>query len=158
LTEHDQQGAQVAKGAILMGRWILAVSSAAAIVAAVVVGPLGTSAAPPYVYGCTPAAYNNATGYILRIDAYNGSATTSNATLKALAGDGTIITTFLGGIPATKTFVAGISVPANSFPSSSSSTIPGSVRVVSNVPLVATISHLISAGVNQPIGCAPLLP
>ena len=51
----------------VMRRLIFAVASAVALVAALAVGPLGTAAAAPYVYGCTPASLNAQPAYCLEI-------------------------------------------------------------------------------------------
>jgi hypothetical protein len=61
--------------------------TAAGLLIAVVAGPLSTSAAAPFVYGCAPATEVGST--LSRVTLYNGSATTANVTMKLLAFDGT---------------------------------------------------------------------
>ena len=139
-----------------MRRLILVASSVAALAAAVVAGPLGAASAP-YVYGCTPATYYAEASYGAFVAIYNGSATTSNFILKVLAGDGTIVQSSPTTLPATKTTLVAYIVPIRAIPGPGDSTIPASVRLVSNVPLAVTLTHTIS-GVHLPIYCSPLLP
>ena len=141
-----------------MRRWIVGMAIAGALVGALAVGPFGAVAAAPYVYGCTPAAYYYGSAYSGDVVIYNGSATTSNVTMKVLTGDGTIRLSSPLVIPATKTNFFRINIPPNSAPHIEDSTFPATVRLVSNVPVAATYTHEISAGVNVPIYCSPLLP
>jgi hypothetical protein len=132
-----------------MRRWILIATSAVGMVAALAMGPLGGAAAAPYVYGCVPALYYPQTSYLALLQIYNGSASTANVTHKILAGNGTLLNATLidgppvtSSIPATRTETFLYTNPDSTFITSmNEGTKPASVRIVSNVPVSATLSH-----------------
>jgi hypothetical protein len=150
-----------------MRRWINATVIAVTFAAAMAVGPLGAGAAPPYVYGCTPAQeFNSATLYSVSLSIYNGSSSTANLTHKILAGNGTILNSIFAGalaLPVTSTLgptdtavfawgtVAG-------FASKTDGTVPASIRIVSNAPISATYSHDVATGNSRPVVCLPQQP
>lgn len=137
-----------------MRRSFLVSASAAALLVALAVGPFGAAATGPYVLGCTPVSFFNsgtATTYQVSLSIYNGSASTANVTTKVLAGDGTIRNGSLSGtiiylppvtstIPATKTAAFRWS-GATGVPAMDNPNVEASVRIVSNVPVSATLSH-----------------
>jgi hypothetical protein len=126
-----------------MRRWIVAAASTVALVAALAAGPFGAAAAVPYVYGCTPAAYYAGTAYFAELAIYNGSASTATITHKLLAGTGALLAGLptTSSLPATHTSVALFTVPAFTDPGEAVATTPAAVRIVSNVPVSATLSH-----------------
>jgi hypothetical protein len=146
--------------------------SALALVVAVALGPLGSAGEAPYVYGCTPVLFFNDSGSLrawrVSLSIYNGSAATANITTKVLAGDGTIMNGSLLGsasyippvtssIPATRTAVFSFAL-YDGIPGMSDSTVPASVRIVSNVPVSATLSHEITAADWRPNVCTDQVP
>jgi hypothetical protein len=151
----------------LVRRWILTAASAAALAAAMAVGPFGAAAAAPYVYGCTPATMRGPmVNYDLSLTIYNGSATTANLTHKILAGNGAILNAGSGlnvlpttsTLPATHTAAFEWSTPQGE-PSATGGTLAGSVRIVSNVPVAATLNHDPTETEDwKPIPCMPMQP
>ena len=131
-----------------MFRPILVAISGIALASAMVVGPFGAIAGAPYVYGCTPASNSETSDvYFANLSIYNGSASAANLTIKILAGNGSILNPVLGPVPIpvmqtlppTHTtvhwfFTAG-------FGDETDGTVPASIRIVSNVPVSATLSH-----------------
>ena len=72
-----------------MRRLIVMAATVAALVVAVVIGPMGTAAAGPYVFGCTPLNWQGFAGNPrAALTIYNGSAATANLTHKVLSGNG----------------------------------------------------------------------
>jgi hypothetical protein len=149
-----------------MRRWILVASTLAGLVAALAVGPFGAAAAAPYVYGCTPANYDNGyAGYTVVLTIYNGSATTANLTHKILASNGTILNDNYPGLAVTSALPATTTVfftfPTTGGPSAiNDGTIPASVRIVSNVPVAPKLSFdLTNTGHDwKETDCTPLQP
>jgi hypothetical protein len=151
-----------------MRRWIIGAASAAGLVAALSVGPFGAAAAPPYVYGCTPAMFEGttATSYIVSLSIYNGSSSTANLTHKVLAGTGAILNSSMFMPPPVTSSIGPTQTqvlewgPPQGFPGPTNATVPASVRVVSNVPVSATLSHAMTMLATDwtPIVCTPQLP
>ena len=146
-----------------MRRLITLAASAASLLAAIALGPLGAAASPPYVYGCTPATYYaNNTGYLVFLSIYNGSAATANLTHKVLAGDGTNLNAFFAvtqtsTLPPTHTSIRFWTAPG-SYPLETNNSVPASVRIVSDVPVAATLNHNTPGAAWQPVDCKPFLP
>lgn len=152
-----------------MRRWILSAGGVLALAAALAVGPFGAAAAGPYVYGCTPAAYyNTGTSYIVGLMIYNGSASTANVTHKILAGTGQVLND-PGNVSGTGFFtIAALStLPATHTssrrfmtrfgrPNEGDATVAASVRIVSNVPVSATLTHELAPDILVP--CTPQQP
>jgi hypothetical protein len=144
-----------------MHRLIVGITSAAALVTALVVGPFGAAAAAPYVYGCTPASYFVTDAYWTQLSVYNGSAATANSLVKELAGNGALLNIDATPLSPTQTKDQYFLVLPNASPSVENATVPASIRIVSNVPLAATLSHLSAVRGSSPklaIPCSPLLP
>ena len=146
-----------------MRRWIEGAVSLAALVGALAVGPFGAAAAPPYVYGCTPAGYfsDQAPAYVVELAIYNGSASTANLTHKVLAGNGTILNSAYS-IPLTSilppTHTSGIveyAVHGTVKPTEPNGTLPYSVRIVSDVPISATLTHRFDLENRVAVTCTP---
>ena len=127
-----------------MRRSILVATSAIALAGAMAIGPFGAAAAAPYVYGCTPANFRTTEIAGVSLSIYNGSASTANLTHKVLAGNGTQLNTALtvpivSMLPPTHTkdlFWYG----QGRTPDEGDNAIASSVRIVSNVPVSATLS------------------
>jgi hypothetical protein len=150
-----------------MRRSILVAASGLALVAAMAIGPFGAAAAAPYVYGCTPATLflSGNVPHILSLSIYDGSATSASLTIKVLSGDGHILNgdaapllpPLAHALPATHTFewawnTFGVSGETNA-------TIASSIRIVSNVPVSATLSHDIFHDSHwTPVVCSSLQP
>jgi hypothetical protein len=164
-----------------MRRTLMVCASAVALVMALAVGPFGAAAAAPYVYGCTPVTpFNSTTStiYYVALSIYNGSATSATVTTKVLAGNGSILNQNLNGtvpyfpppppftatLGATKTLTYSWGnfggVPATD------ATVAAAVRVVSTVPVSATLSHAYPYTGAPPVGtddwrhvvCTPQVP
>jgi hypothetical protein len=133
----------------------------AGLVVALFVGPLGTTAATPFVYGCAPAASNVASPTVSKVTLYNGSAAIANITMKLLASDGTNLSGLMS--PAGSTFAIAAtnsrwvdwSNPA--VDPAFDNTIPSTARVVSDQSIAVGID--IDAGSNETIfPCSYLHP
>jgi hypothetical protein len=125
---------------------------AAALLGALLVGPLGASATAPFVYGCTPAARVTAGGNIgSTVTLYNGSAATANITMKPLAFDGTNLSALMHpagsvfSILPTTTRVVETDSPMTVDPAVDN-TIPSTVRVVSDQSIAVGIMVETPAG------------
>lgn len=150
-----------------MRRLILSAASAIALVAALAAGPLGAAAGAPYVYGCTPASLYTTSSitYTMQLSVYNGSATGTSLTLKILSRNGTILNPgspynslpTTANLPARNTYMQLWATRAGA-PSSTNGTIAASVRIVSAVPVVATLGHDVPTADWKPIACMPIQP
>jgi hypothetical protein len=156
-----------------MRRSILIATGAMALAGAMAVGPFGAAAAAPYVYGCTQASYGATGDYQEALAIYNGSGATATLTHKFLAGNGTIVNNLVdaivggveGGHPPTTSSL----LPTHTkvlrwlshgfFPDESDASTPATIRLVSNVPVAAVLTHGIFI-VDSPIAipCLPLQP
>jgi hypothetical protein len=152
-----------------MRRSILVAASGIALAAAALIVPFGATAAAPYVYGCTPATIYNtdSSTYIVSMTIYNGTASSAHLTHKILEGNGSILNQFAGGayvLPLTS-----VLTPTSTaiFAWGTFGGRPGidaaraaSVRIVSDVPIVASLSHDASGlHTDQTIvQCLPILP
>ena len=161
-----------------MRRSILMAVSATALAGAMAVGPFGAAAAAPYVYGCTPVTFfETGTETIARLTIYNGSASTATLILKILAGNGSILNPaglwalvpLSYPLPPTHSAVfRWHSDPAGGEPDESNGTVATSVRIVSNVPVAATLqlqAVQLQGGIGFPAvnawhvdPCAPMQP
>jgi hypothetical protein len=127
-----------------MRRSILVAGSAIALAGAMAIGPFGAAAAAPYVYGCTPATVTRfSTQYLEQLNIYNGSAGTANLTTKILDAIGTILNSAVSmpltsTLPPTQTFTYGWGALGGNVGTPG---VPASIRIVSNVPVSATLSH-----------------
>jgi hypothetical protein len=143
-----------------MRQTIVLAATMAAFAVALVIGPLGTAAAGPYVFGCGPLSPHASSGTGNgQIDIYNGSAATANLTHKILAGDGTQLQVALIGsgtstLAPTKTEQFFFSNPLGEI-SPTNSTIPAIVRVVSDVPVGVYI--MLNTGATV-LNCTDLRP
>jgi hypothetical protein len=158
-----------------MRRSIYAAAGALAFAGAMAVGPFGVAAAAPYVYGCTPASVYDGNDVYVSLSIYNGSASTANLTHKVLAGNGTILNADFPltppappstAMPVTSTLpptrTATFTIASNrggGAVSIENGTIPDSIRVVSNVPVSASMT-LGFATADHWLGfeCTPLVP
>jgi hypothetical protein len=144
-----------------MRRSVLSILAAVAI--SVIATANLTTAAGPYVYGCTPLTFPSTGGsWNGDVSIYNGGATTANLTHKILAGDGTILNTGLSvattsTLGATKTETLSFTVDESSgSPGVGNSTLPASVRVVSDIPVAVGV--VVNGLVGQPLTCTRLSP
>jgi hypothetical protein len=147
-----------------MRRSSMMLASAVCLAGALAVGPLGTAAAAPFVYGCTPATLPTVPDVYQRsLSIYNGSTSTASLTHKILAGNGTILNSIssfptTSSVLPTRTEVFTYTV-VGGIPDSDNGTIGASVRIVSNVPVAATFSHDTKSVEDwKPIGCVALSP
>lgn len=155
-----------------MRRSILIALSATAMAGAMAVGPFGVAGAAPYVYGCTPAILSYGVlqpSNLGKLSIYNGSASAANLTIKVLAGNGSILSTTIGfeevpvtsTLPATHTAVY-VYTTSGGIPAESNGTVAASIRIVSNVPVAATLSLIpvfsTTAADVQIDDCASLQP
>jgi hypothetical protein len=143
-----------------MRRSAMVATSLVALVAALVVGPFGAAAAPPYVYGCTPATFWFTTSdYYVSLSIYNGTSTTANLTRKILAANGAILNSTMVDAPALTTTVAPTKTAVSTWftkagnPAELATTVPASLRIVSDVPVVATYSHNLPFCDWKPLEC-----
>jgi hypothetical protein len=151
-----------------MRRSLLAAMSAICLAGALAVGPFGAAAAAPYVYGCTPALlFVPSSSYEVDLWLYNGSASTASLTIKVLARSGAILNSTLSPVPppvtstlvATNTAIYGWNAPVAVFPTSpTDSTLPASVRIVSSVPISATLNHGTNFTDARIVTCTPQQP
>jgi hypothetical protein len=153
-----------------MNRKISLAAASGALVALIFSNVVGTSAAGPYVYGCTSLNVVGLGGNErATLSIYNGSATTANLTHKVLSGNGTNLSAGLTqnssipgspALPATSTLGATKTAAfwwddVHNDPSVTSSTVQATVRVVSDVP-VAVSMHVGPSGNLAP--CTRLDP
>jgi hypothetical protein len=146
-------------------RLMIGVIGAVAALAALAVGPFGAAAGAPYVYGCTPGQAFSASGdYLTILSVYNGSATAANLVTKILAFDGQILNAPSGAhfspVPLTFTLDATRTYEkAWNSPGSTALIRAASVRVVSNVPVSATLTHRLGSDGNElEVTCTPMQP
>jgi hypothetical protein len=147
-----------------MRRLAAAAMFALALAGALAVGPLGVTAAAPYVYGCTPVTLNEANDvYTVQLWIYNGSATTAHITHKLLAGNGTLLNATFGvpitsTLKATHTLVRGFPAPGTNA-GQPNGTVPAAFRIVSNVPVSVTLSSDFHGDLDwKSIACTPQQP
>jgi hypothetical protein len=123
-------------------RRIIAAFGAGAISVALLLGTLQASAAAPYVYACSQVAIAaNVLGNAraTRVTIYNGTATSANITMKALALDGTILNSALGittsfSVPPTTTRWTTWQDGGTHDPGTDNAN-PSTVRIVSDQPV-----------------------
>jgi hypothetical protein len=150
-----------------MRRSIQVGASTLAFATAIAIGPFGTAAAAPNVYGCTPATLfqqGNAS-HTVSLSIYNGSASAATLTIKVLSGDGHIMNgpdvlalpPLSHALPPTHTFEWAFTTFGVS--GESSATVASSIRIVSNVPEAVTLSHdMFNDQHWTPMPCASLQP
>ena len=149
-----------------MRRSLISSLGASATVVALALGPFGAAAAAPYVYGCTPAKLHANNGYTVILSIYNGSGATANLTTKVLTGTGTILNPSVNiPLPLTWTLPATHTRPllwlsSTGYPLENIfDTVEASVRIVSDVPVAASLSHDISGTDDwRAIDCISLKP
>jgi hypothetical protein len=116
----------------------------------IVLIPMSTAAAAPYVYGCTPGQSSGGSSNAV-VTIYNGSGTTANLTVKALTPSGTNISGSLGiastfTLPATQTkeihFVEPTLMSGFSWDPANANVIVGAIRIVSDQPIAAGMNHV----------------
>ena len=144
-----------------MRRFLTLAATLAALSVAIFVGPMGTAAAGPYVFGCTPLSYTGFGGSpMAQLNIYNGSAATATLIHKILAGDGTIMNGTLI-VPQTSSLAPTKTANFNwtdnlGTVNPSNSTVEASVRVVSDVPVAVSVSLNGTVGITVP--CTDLRP
>jgi hypothetical protein len=141
-----------------MRRSFLVAKGGLALAAAMAAGPFGAAAAAPYVYGCTPVTLVGVTSETVELNIYNGSASTATVVRKVLAGNGTNLLIFSSptSIPATHTST--IDLGTGGSQSEGSSTVASAVRIVSDVPVAASITHHTTSTDWFVFDCIPLQP
>jgi hypothetical protein len=150
-----------------MRRPFLIAASALAFAGAIVAGPLGAEAAPPYVYGCTPglALVNTTATEVNGYSIYNGSASSASLTIKLLDANGMILNAVNNrNVPITSTLPA---THTTRFDWIDQGGVPGidagrlaAVRIVASVPVSAALTHLEvgTSSVMTIVDCNPLVP
>jgi hypothetical protein len=147
-----------------MRGWIVVMAIALGLSGAMVIGPFAAATGAPYVYGCTPVGLTVSDADTdVSLSIYNGSASAASLTHKILTANGTIMNNAPGyytmpttsTLPPTQTatFVFTV-VPGNP----SGFTVATALRIVSNVPVSATLSHDISGSAWKIVPCAALQP
>lgn len=140
-------------------RRMIASGGVGALLTVLILGTFQATAAAPYVYGCTPASFNNG-GNISFARIYNGQTSTANVTFKAIAFDGTNLNSALSlttniTVAAGKTNVVTWTSP-NVNPDTNN-TAPLTLRLVSDQSIEASVT--VSFGATQElVPCTYLHP